>query len=190
MKKVRVVDMIREIIVVEGKDDISAVKKALDAEVIATGGFGYGESFLRKLKNISERRGVIILTDPDFAGEQIRKNISKDLKNCKHAFLPQGKAFKKNDIGVENASSQDIREAIKKARPIIEEKKILFTKEDLIGLGFIGQDNSRKRREIVGDYLGIGYCNSKQFLNRLNNFGISREEFVEALGELEEDIDG
>ena len=33
--------MIKEVIVVEGKDDITAVKAALDAEVIATGGFAY-----------------------------------------------------------------------------------------------------------------------------------------------------
>lgn len=180
--------MIKEVIVVEGKDDISAVKKAVDAEVIATGGFGYGDKFLRELKNIAGRKGVIILTDPDFAGEQIRRRISQDLANCKHAFLPQGKALKKNDIGVENARSEDIIEALEKARPIIEEKREVFKKQDLIELGFIGGDHSRTRREKVGDYLGIGYCNSKQFLNRLNHFGITREEFVEALESLEEDI--
>ena len=180
--------MIKEVIVVEGKDDITAVKAAVEAEVIATGGFGYGDKFLRELKNIAERKGVIILTDPDFAGEQIRRRISQDLKNCKHAFLPQGKAFKKNDIGVENAKSKDIIEALEKARPIMEEKREEFKKQDLIELGFIGGQNSRTMRERVGDYLGIGYCNSKQFLNRLNNFGITREEFIEALESLEEDI--
>lgn len=180
--------MIKEIIVVEGKDDISAVKKAVNAEVIATGGFGYGDKFLRELKTIADRKGVIILTDPDFAGEQIRRRISKDLDNCKHAFLPRGKAFKKNDIGVENASSEDIIEALSKARPILEEERKVFKKIDLIELGFIGQENSKRLRERVGDKLGIGYCNSKQFLNRLNNFGITKEEFVEALESLEEDI--
>lgn len=33
--------MIKELIVVEGKDDIRAVKAALECEVIATNGFGY-----------------------------------------------------------------------------------------------------------------------------------------------------
>ena len=32
--------MIKEVIVVEGKDDVAAVKKAVDAEMIAVGGFG------------------------------------------------------------------------------------------------------------------------------------------------------
>ena len=29
--------------------------------------------------------------------------------------------------------------------------------------------------------LGIGYGNAKQFLNRLNNYGVSREEFEKSL---------
>ena len=32
--------LIKEVIVVEGRDDIAAVKKAVDAEMIAVGGFG------------------------------------------------------------------------------------------------------------------------------------------------------
>ncbi len=45
---------------------------------------------------MAEKRGIIILTDPDYAGgEKIRKDISNNIRNCKHAFLPRGKAFKK-----------------------------------------------------------------------------------------------
>ncbi|NMA86047.1 MAG: toprim domain-containing protein, partial [Tissierellia bacterium] len=69
--------MIKEIIVVEGKDDIAKIKSSLDAEVVATGGFGYDGEFIQNLKTISEKKGIIILTDPDFAGEKIRKDISR-----------------------------------------------------------------------------------------------------------------
>lgn len=179
--------MIKEIIVVEGKDDIAAVKSAVEAEVIATGGFGYNWKFIENLKIIAEKKGIIILTDPDYAGEKIRKDLSKHVKNCKHAFLPQGKALKKGDIGVENATKEDIILAINKARPVISEKRQEFNKEDLIELGLAGGLNSRSRREMLGDILGIGYCNAKQFLSRLNNFGITREEFVKALEMIEED---
>ncbi|WP_353095568.1 ribonuclease M5 [Tissierella praeacuta] len=173
--------MIKEVIVVEGKDDITVVKAALDAEVIATGGFGYNKNFIRTLKNIAEKRGIIILTDPDYAGEQIRRDLVKHIKNCKHAFLPQGKALKKGDIGVENANKEDIIEAIKKARPNSIERTEEFTKEEIIALGLAGGEKSREKREELGYILGIGYANSKQFLNRLNNFGITRKEFEEAL---------
>ena len=173
--------MIKELIVVEGKDDITAVKNALECEVIATGGFGYKKELVETIKSIGERRGIIILTDPDYAGEQIRKDLSKKIKNCKHAFLPQGKALKDGDIGVENASREDIIEAIQKARPEIVEKKVIFTKDDLMELGLTGGESSRMKREKLGEILGIGYSNGKQLLNRLNNFGITREEFLEAI---------
>ncbi|WP_416198881.1 MAG: ribonuclease M5 [Sporanaerobacter sp.] len=179
--------MIKEVIVVEGKDDIQAVKAAVDAEVIATGGYGFNEEFLRNLKTIAEKRGVIILTDPDFAGDKIRREISKELKNCKHAFLPKGKAMKKGDIGVENANSEDILEAIEKARPVMAEKREEFSQEDMLIFGLAGGEDSRKKREELGRILGIGYANSKQFLNRLNNYGVSREEFIEALERMEVD---
>ncbi|MBU5437043.1 ribonuclease M5 [Tissierella sp. MSJ-40] len=178
--------MIKEIIVVEGKDDITAVKAAVEAEVMATGGFGYKKELIETLKTLADRRGIIILTDPDYAGEKIRKDLSKHIKNCKHAFLPQGKALKKGDIGVENATREDIREAIRKARPNKVERKEEFTKEDLISLGLAGGKDSREKRDKVGEILGIGYANAKQFLNRLNNFGITKEEFIKAVERMEE----
>lgn len=177
--------MIKEVIVVEGKDDITAVKAALDVEVIATGGFAYGRKFINTLKSIASRRGVIILTDPDYAGEQIRRDLSKHIKNCKHAFLPQGKALKKDDIGVENATKEDIIEAVLKARPSNVEKSYEFTKLELMELGLAGNKNASEKREKLGEILGIGYCNSKQFVNRLNNFGVTREEFEKALERIE-----
>lgn len=178
--------IIKEIIVVEGKDDIAAVKRAVDAEVVATGGYGYHEDFIERLKLIAKKRGVIFLTDPDYAGEKIRRDLSKHVENYKQAFLARGKALKKGDIGIENAKDEDIIEAIKNARPIMVEKRNEFTKKDLLDLGLIGGKNSRREREILGDILGIGYGNSKQFLNRLNNFGITKEEFIEALERMED----
>lgn len=180
--------MLKEVIVVEGKDDITAVKAAVDAEVIATNGFGYGNKQIATLKKIAERRGIIILTDPDYEGERIRRDLTKKIKNVKHAFLPQGKALKKGDIGVENATKEDILEAINKARPESIKAEILFTKEDLIEFGLSGGEGSREKREKLGNILGIGYSNSKQFLNRLNNLGVSREEFIRAIERV--DIDG
>ena len=37
----------------------------------------------------------------------------------------------------------------------------------------------------MGQLLGIGYGNAKQFLSRLNNYGVTREEFEKALKEIE-----
>ena len=69
--------LIKEVIVVEGKDDVAAVKKAVDAEMIAVGGFGINARVIARIKEAQKRKGVIVLTDPDFAGEKIRKIIEE-----------------------------------------------------------------------------------------------------------------
>ena len=173
--------MIKEIIVVEGKDDISAVKRAVDAEIIATNGLGLTQKTIDIIKKASENRGVIILTDPDFPGKKIRNIISEQVDNCKHAFIPRDKANNKGNIGVENASPEAIREALKNARAENTDNRNEFTNEDMIYYELVGNDNASKRRSKLGDILGIGYCSAKQFLKRLNNYGITRDELETAI---------
>ncbi|NBI06262.1 ribonuclease M5 [Senegalia massiliensis] len=181
--------MIKEVIVVEGKDDVSALKRAVDCEVITTGGFGYPDDLVERVKLAQKNRGVIIFTDPDFAGEKIRNFISSRVKGCKHAFLPQEKATLNDNIGIENAKPKDIIEALTGARYESSKKRNEFTKVDLLKNGLNGGSKASYRRAILGKILSIGYCNSKQFLKRLNNYGISRNEFEIALERIE-NIDG
>ncbi|WP_373600379.1 ribonuclease M5 [Paraclostridium bifermentans] len=173
--------MIKEIIVVEGRDDVTAVKRAVDAELITTGGFGFPKGVMERIKSAQERRGVIIFTDPDFAGEKIRKTITAEVPGCKHAFLPREEAKKNGDIGIENATPESIRRALEKVRTESTDKRSEFGQVDLIRNGLIGNDDASHRRDKLGMILGIGYGNAKQFLNRLNNYGVSREEFEKAL---------
>ena len=63
---------------------------------------------MERIKAAQKRRGVIIFTDPDFAGEKIRKKIAAEVPGCKHAFLPREEAKKDGDIGIENASPESI----------------------------------------------------------------------------------
>lgn len=173
--------MIEELIVVEGRDDVVAVKAAVDAEIITTNGFGYDWRLVETLKKISRRRGIIIFTDPDYVGEQIRRDLSSRIPGCKHAFLPQSKSTKKGDIGIENASREDIIEALEKARATKMVEREIFTRADLLDHGLIGASDSKDRRDRLGESLGIGYGNGKQFLNRLNSFGVTREEFIRGI---------
>ncbi|MNJ70527.1 Ribonuclease M5 [compost metagenome] len=58
--------------------------------------------------------------------------------------------------------------------------------EDLIEAGLIVHPEASSRRRFMGELLGIGYCNGKQFHKRLAIFKISREEFASALAQLED----
>lgn len=180
---------IKEVIVVEGRDDLDAIKKAVDAEIIVTHGYGIKESTFKLIEVAAKKKGVIIFTDPDFAGEQIRNRINKRVKGCKHAYLIKEDAYHKGDIGVENANPKSIIEALEKAKCNLEESTYLFTKEDLVLCELLGHPDSTAKREALGKLLGIGYANGKQFLSRLNNYGITRQQFANALNKIEKSRD-
>lgn len=68
---------IKEIIVVEGRDDTARIKLAVDADTIETNGSAIDDHVIDQIRLAQKTRGVIILTDPDFPGEKIRKTISE-----------------------------------------------------------------------------------------------------------------
>ncbi|MGL5478500.1 MAG: ribonuclease M5 [Clostridium sp.] len=177
--------MIKEVIVVEGRDDIDAVKKAVDAEIIATGGFGINKRVIDRIKEAQKRKGVIVLTDPDFAGEKIRSIISKRVKGIKHAYIAQEDGIKGDDIGVENATPEVILRALNEAKVTLEEKNEEYSMEDMFFFKLTADSKARERRLKLGKELGIGYGNAKQMVSRLNNYGIDKDEFVEAMKKVE-----
>lgn len=181
--------MIKEVIVVEGRDDVTAVKSALECDVIQTHGFGYGKKLLNHLKDVQKKRGLIIFTDPDYMGKKIRNDIASNVKGVKHAFLPQSKATKKDNIGIENAKAEDIVTAIMNARPDFDEKSNDFNESILIKYGLTGRPDSKAKRELVGDILKIGHGNAKQMLNKLNGFKITAEEFEDAVIKAEKKLE-
>ncbi|MCK8826718.1 ribonuclease M5 [Natroniella acetigena] len=173
--------MIKEVIVVEGRDDLAAVKAAVDAEIIVTQGFSLSDEVMARIKLAQQRTGVIIFTDPDHAGNLIRKRIKAEVAGCKDAYLTQADAWQAGDIGIENAKPEVIKEALAKAKVTHIEEEEQFSKDDLVMTGLIGQPGAKELRTKVGKELGIGYANGKQFLQRLNSYQISREEFIVAV---------
>ena len=69
--------MIKEVLVVEGKMDVAAIGKAVEADCIITEGFNLKPRALKNIEEAAKKRGIIILTDPDSAGERIRKVLAK-----------------------------------------------------------------------------------------------------------------
>ena len=96
--------IIKEAIIVEGRDDTAAINRAVSALTIETHGFGMPESMWGIIKKAYENQGIIIFTDPDYAGNKIRRKIADRFPDCKQAFLPKGKALKNGNVGVENAT--------------------------------------------------------------------------------------
>lgn len=175
---------IREWIVVEGKDDIAAVKKAVHAQVIATSGLGLEEATLQLIQQVGDHSGVIVLTDPDFPGEKIRRMINDRIPGCKNAYLAKADGLKNGNVGVENASPQVIRQALKDAKYHISDEET-HRLEDLLHLGLLHGAGAKEKRRMVGEALGIGYANAKQFMGRINSYAITPEQLGRAVEDAE-----
>lgn len=176
---------IKEVIIVEGRDDTAAINVACDANTIETHGFGIGHEVWKEIEKAYNTCGIIIFTDPDRAGENIREKIKKKYPRAKEAFLSQKQAIKSGNIGVENAKPKDIQKALLKAHCNIvsssEEFTQEFTMEDMIKGNLIGNKGSREKRELLAEKLGIGYGSGKSLLKKMNKYGIRKEDFYGAL---------
>jgi ribonuclease M5 len=188
--------MIQELIVVEGKNDANAVWRALGkVDILWTEGYGLTQEKLNYISEVAKRRGVIVFTDPDSVGEQIRERIRRFVPEVKHVYLSKRDARSKNDddIGVENAQPEEIRRAFEhiqadnkplKQQGNLQKEIEVFELNDLFEARLTGYPDSAERRLAVGRKLGIGDTNAKQFLQRLNRFGIPRTEFEQAVREV------
>lgn len=174
---------IKEIIVVEGKDDTAKIKQAVTADTIETNGSAVNQKTIDLIKHAKEKRGVIIFTDPDYPGQRIRHIVSQSVPGCKHAFLTKEEARAKRDkgIGIEHASVDAIRDALGAVYELTEVQPIAITKEDLIALGLVGGPQAKTRREKLSQKLRIGYTNGKQLLNRLHMFQISKDQLAKEM---------
>ncbi|WP_181351134.1 ribonuclease M5 [Thalassobacillus sp. CUG 92003] len=170
---------IKEIIVVEGKDDTAKILQTVDADTIETNGSAIDDAIIAQIRHAEQKRGVIIFTDPDYPGERIRHIVAQAVPTCKHAFLPKDQALAKHDkgVGIEHASSEDIKAALSAVYELTEQMQPVFTKQDLLRYGLLGHRHAAERRRILGERLNIGQTNGKQLLKRLNMFNITHREF-------------
>jgi ribonuclease M5 len=183
LKKVK---PIKEVIVVEGKKDSMAIRRAVQADTIETGGSAVGSDVIDAVRRAHHVRGAIVFTDPDAAGERIRRILSQAIPGLKHAFVSEQHARSRHGIGVEHAEPAIIRTALANARPQTEggfEQGISW--ERYLEAGLSGGDGARRRRHALSQILEIGYANGRQFYKRLHLFRITREEFEQALAHME-----
>lgn len=174
--------MIKEVIVVEGKNDTKRLKSFFDCETIETNGLGLNEETIAYIKTINEKRGVVLLLDPDSPGEKIRNKLNNEIPNLKNAFLLKQDARTNKKVGVEHANKEVILEALNHLITYKDyEKRINMN--DLFELGLIGNENSKDKRLSLIKKLHIGKCNGKTLLKRLNLLNLNKKEIEELLNE-------
>lgn len=86
MKKV-----IKEAIVVEGRDDTAAINRAVKAITIETHGFGMPEHIWPTIEKAYKNQGIIIFTDPDYAGEKSEEKLQNVFLSANRLFCQKEK---------------------------------------------------------------------------------------------------
>lgn len=166
---------IKEIIVVEGKNDTNKLKQYFDCDTIETNGTHLSKSKIEMLRQLNEKRGLIVFTDPDAPGTSIRNRITQAIPNVKHAFIMKEKARTTKKVGVEHASYEDLKEALEHVLTYHEIKEETITMSDLVELGLQGSGSVSLRNDL-GNALFIGKCNAKTLLKRLNMLELTKED--------------
>ena len=166
---------IKEVIVVEGKNDSKHLRSFFDVETIETHGLGLDKETIEFIKEINEKRGVILFLDPDSPGEKIRKRINDAIPNLKNAFLMKEDARTTKKVGIEHASKEVIENALSNLVSYAENKETL-SYEEFLDLGLMGNDDSASKRELIAKKYHLGKCNAKTLFKRINLVGLSKED--------------
>ena len=188
---------IREAILVEGRYDKNALSQLVDTAIFETGGFGVikDRKKIQFLRQVAEKRGLIIFTDSDGAGFVIRNRLKSLLPPDKllHAYIPQiqgkekrkQKAGKEGLLGVEGMSPELLIQALHRCGAHFLDENIPapaggITRQDLFTWGLMGGEGSREKRQQLKKSLGLpSHLGTSGFLDALNLIATSDQ--VEAL---------
>ena len=193
---------IREAVVVEGRYDKAALAGVVDTLILDTAGFGVfkdGER-LELLRRLAERRGLIVLTDPDGAGFVIRSYLKGAIpkERLKHAYVPDvyGKERRKRapgkegKLGVEGMPPEVLRDAILRAGATVLDGESAprargnLTPADLFGLRLSGTPDASERRAALLRKLELpAHMSAKSLLAALNAL-YSSDEIMQIVSEM------
>jgi len=187
---------IKEAIIVEGTYDKIKLSQLFDTAIVTTDGFGIYKNIAKVnlIKKLAEKDGIIILTDSDSAGFQIRNYIKNFVKKgiVKHAYIPdiEGKEKRKTKpskegfLGVEGINDAIILEAVEKCsvQRCDDAKKI--TKADLFKDGLSGNEESKKMRMYLTKNLELPKRMSANMLLDVLNSLYTYDEYKEIISKM------
>ena len=191
---------INEAVIVEGKYDKIKLSGILDTVIIETDGFAIFKDKEKQqlIRFLSEKRGIIIMTDSDSAGFKIRSFINGITKseNIKNVYIPDvyGKEKRKTEmskegkLGVEGISTELIMSALQKAGVFCSENEKQegreITRTDFFEDGISGRDNSSEIRKKLAKSLGLPERISSSALLKIINSYMTYDDYKNAINSL------
>lgn len=185
---------LKQPVIVEGKYDKITLENIVDALIIPTDGFGIfkNKEKCAMIRALAQKFGVIVITDSDFAGNQIRafiKNIVGDSKII-NVYVPQLKGKEKRKtkasaqgfLGVEGMTREVLETALTRSGVLsceTKENSRKITKTDMFCAGLSGGENSGEKRRVLLEKLGLPVDLSPNAMLDILNTIMTFEEFCE-----------
>ena len=183
---------IEEAVIVEGKYDKIKLSNFLDAMIVETGGFAIykDKKRLQFIRRLAMERGIIILTDSDHSGFQIRNYIAKGLppQQVKHLYIPdvygkdhrKQKPSKEGKLGVEGIDDSVLTALFDRlqVRYTTQLPKDPITSYDLYAAGLAGTPGSKQKKKKLLAALDLPEFLSTSALLAYLNSRMQRDEFL------------
>ena len=173
-------DKIKEVIVVEGKNDTLNLRRYFDVDTIETHGLGINNETIEYIKEISKTRGIILMLDPDSPGEKIRNRINSAIPNLKNVFLDKKEARTTKKVGIEHATYEVLKKGLENQITYTDNIESLSLQE-FNELGLNGNIDSSIKRELIYNHYHLGKCNAKTLFKRLNMIGATKQDIEKLL---------
>jgi ribonuclease M5 len=176
--------MNKHLYIVEGKDDVSRLKAAGARFVMTTEGFLVSNRLKGFLKNAQNIRGIVLLLDPDGPGNKIREELHHTLSAYEDVFIDKAQASARRKIGVAEADTDYIKEALAEQLKADEKsgEKETFSLSDVSSLGLTGQNSALKKEKLKRKY-SLVITTAKSIADQLSILRITPEEIGEFIHE-------
>ena len=185
-----------QVVVCEGRYDKIKLDSVLDADIMTLEGFGIFKNAEKRqlIRSLAEKRGLIVVTDSDSAGELIRshiKNITGN-KNVEQVYVPPTKGKEKRKtapskegfLGVEGIDAQVLRDLFRRFENSDFERKEEISRERFYSDGFSGTADAKLRRQKLCDELKLPHTMSTKSLLQALNDTLDLEEYERILKKL------
>ncbi len=190
-------------IIVEGKYDKNTLLQLFDATIITTDGFGVFNNKEKQalLRKLAARGGIILLTDSDGGGRQIRSFLQSILppERIFNLFIPerQGKERRKKEasksglLGVEGMEREVLENLFKNFTSVDacdenshDNSRRMLTKLDFFNDGLSGSPNSVEKRNELAKLLDLPRGMTSKALIEAINLLYGYERYLECINSI------
>ncbi|WIA10496.1 hypothetical protein OEZ85_010685 [Tetradesmus obliquus] len=182
---------LHSIILVEGDQDQRAVARAVNAPVYVCDGTRVLKPHVQPELAMLQQLGrpLVVLTDPDERGRELRLHLEAAMGPLLHAFVPEpdaaalvdGPVHGIGNRGIEHVVPIGVQQALQAARSSFPAERQVWSMERLQQLRLVnafdgaeavvqGPGGAADRRRQLCAQLGLGRCSGAQLLTALNRF--------------------